>query len=110
MVPGGGGHFCVGAARADGIKMTWDKLGDAGIAPIGEVVGFPGVRVGLGECRGVFVTDVVHGVNPGKVRVEGGAFVLGSSRGGGFVLGLGGVGRRGLGSQGGARGDGAYPM
>ena len=90
--------------------MTWDQLGDAGVAPIGEVGGFPGVRVGLGESRGVSVTEVIHCVNPGKVRVEGGAIVLGSSRGGGFVLGLGGVGRRGLGSQGGARGGSAYPM
>ena len=76
----GGGYLRVRAARADGIKVTWDKLGDAGVTAIGEVGGFPRFGVGLSEGRGVPVTEVVQSIDPGEVRVERGAIILGSER------------------------------
>ena len=110
FVLGGGGHLGVGASRGNGIEVSWNKLGDAGVAAIGKVGDFPGVRVGLGESRGVCLADVIHGIDPRKVWVEGGAIVLEGSRGEGFVLGLGSDRRGGQGSQGGTRGGSAYPM
>ena len=109
FILGGGGYLRVGAARADGIDVSWDKLGDAGVTAIGEVGGFPRVRVGLSEGRGVPVTDVVHGVEYGEVGVESGAIIFGSDRRGGLVLGSGSDGG-GLGCQGGAGGGSLYSM
>ena len=94
---GGGGYFRIGAAGADGIEVTWDKLGDTGVATIGKVGGFPGVGMGFGESGGVSVTDVIYGVDPGEVWVESGSVVFGSSWGGGFIFGFGGNRKGGAG-------------
>ena len=72
---GGGGHFCVRATGADRVEVSGDELGDAGVATIGEVRGFLGVRVGLGERSGVPIADVVNGVHPREVRIQGGAII-----------------------------------
>ena len=66
--------------------------------------------MGLGEGRGVSVTDVVHSIDPRKIMVESRAIVLEGRRGGGFALGFGSGRREVLGFQGGAGGGSAYPM
>ena len=90
--------------------MSRDKFWDAGVTAISKVRSLPRVRVGFGEGRGIPVTDVVHGVDPGKVQVESVSIVFRDGWEGGFVLGSGSDGRGGLGCQGGAGGGSAYPM
>ena len=97
---GEGGDFRIGATWTDGVKVTGDKLGDVGVAPIGEIGGLPGLWVGLGKGFGVSVTDVVHGVHPWEVGIESGAVTGGRSRGGVFVCRPRGGGDRGQGCLG----------
>ena len=67
--------------------------------------------MGLGERRGDTVVDIVNGVHPREIRIQGGAIIWGGSRGGGLVLHrFRDRGGRGLGRQGGTRGGSAYPM
>ena len=94
------GHLHIGAMWADGIAVFWDKLGYMGIASVGEKGGLPGGEVGFGEGPGVTVTDVIHGVDPGEVRMEGGAVIWRLGRGRGFLCGLRGGGDRGQGCLG----------
>ena len=106
----GGGHLRVGASRADGIEVSWEKLRDAGLTSIGKIGGLPGVGMGLGEGRGISVANVVKGIDAGEVWVESGAVVLGGNRGGWFVLEFGSDLRGGLGCQGWSGEGSAYPM
>ena len=53
--------------------------------------------MGLGKCRRVTVADIVYGVNPWEVGVEGGASFVGAA--GGEVL-LTDLGARGAGGRG----------
>ena len=90
--------------------MAGQKLGDAGVASICEVGGFPGIRVGLGKGRGVTITNIVNGVNPWEVGIKGGTIVDGGSRGGGLALVPRSRGGRELGCWGVVGGGSAYPM
>ena len=75
--------------------MTGHEFGDAGVTAVGKVGGFPGVRVRLGECRRVPVTNVGYEVDSREVGIEGGAFIDGGRGGEGLFLGLGGGGAGG---------------
>ena len=95
---GGGGHCRIGATGADGVEVTRQKLGDAGVATASEEGGLPGIRVGLSKCRWVAVPNIVQGVNPWEVGIEGGAIICGDNRGGGLFLGLSAAGAGGWGT------------
>ena len=107
---GGRGHLRIRATGADRVKVTGNELGDARVAPIGEMGGLPGVWVGIGKGFGVTVIHIVHGVDPREVGVEGGAVICGCSWGGGFVFEPGDGGGRGLRCWGVTGGGGTYPM
>ena len=66
--------------------MSRNELGDAGKSAIGEMGGFQGGGVGHGKGFGVAVTNIVHGINPREVGIEGGAVIGGRSRGSGFFV------------------------
>ena len=66
--------------------------------------------MGFGKGFRVAITDVIHGVNPWEIGIEGGTVLGGSSRWGGLACGLRGGGDRGQECLGALKGGCAYPM
>ena len=77
--------------------MARQEFGDARVAAVGEIGGFPRVGVRFSKRRRVTVADVVHRVYPREVRVEGGTIIHGGGRGWGFANRLEGRWGRGPG-------------